>query len=201
MTLTFLSAMVRQASAHTNVTLYHPPPSYWTPPPWTLDFLRFPRDPVGGGGWTLDFLRSPTDPQGGGGWTLDFSGSPTDPLGGGGWTLDLKKERIQVLGGVVQSDVRITNGQTSTRVRVQACARALLSRQSWLIRPIYRTFFRVHTVKRTDLPTGVTRRLAPVRGGEHQRMRLTRGAGGLPPAGCGAEPREENLSYLDVFSP
>ena len=56
-----------------------PPPFYLDPPPWTLDGLRFPRDPPTGGGWTLDFLRSPTDPLGGGGWTLDFSQSQIDP--------------------------------------------------------------------------------------------------------------------------
>ena len=101
--------------AYTSVTLYHPP-LHAGPPPmdlgrfeiskgpcfrggWTLDFLRFPRDPVGGGGWTLDFSESPTDPPGGGCWTLGLSESPTDPLGGGCWTLDLKKERIHLQGG------------------------------------------------------------------------------------------------------
>ena len=64
-----------------SVTLYHPPPSMWTPPPWTLDFSEGPiTDPPTGGGWTLDFSESPTDPSGGGGWTLDFLKSPTATL-------------------------------------------------------------------------------------------------------------------------
>ena len=58
-----------------------PPPCTESPPPWTLDVLRFPRDPPTGGGWTLDFSASPTNPLGGGGWTLDFLKSPTDPPG------------------------------------------------------------------------------------------------------------------------
>ena len=66
---------VPPSSTHRSVTLYHPPPSMWTPPPWTLDFSESPTDPPTGGGWTLDFSESPTDPPGGGGWTLDLKRS------------------------------------------------------------------------------------------------------------------------------
>ena len=53
-------------SGHIDVTLKHPPPRLRDPPPWTLDCLRFPMDPLMGGGWTLDFLESPRYPPGGG---------------------------------------------------------------------------------------------------------------------------------------
>ena len=51
-------------------------------PPWTLDGLKSPSDPLrgGGGGWTLDLLCRPTHPPAGGGWTLDLSGVSVGPV-------------------------------------------------------------------------------------------------------------------------
>ena len=60
-------------------------------------------DPLGGG-WTLDFLRSPTDPRGGGfgPWTFQKV-QPTLWEGGGAWTF---KKSESCAREVVQSDVR-----------------------------------------------------------------------------------------------
>ena len=55
---------------HTRVTLYHHPPCTWTPPPWTLDVLRFPRDPPTGGGLDLGLFEKSNRPSRRGG--LDF---------------------------------------------------------------------------------------------------------------------------------
>ena len=59
-----------QLSHYTRVTLYHPPPSTWTPPPWTLDGLRFPRDPPTGGGLDLGLFEKSNRPSRRGG--LDY---------------------------------------------------------------------------------------------------------------------------------
>ena len=68
---------------NTNGHFVAPPPRSWSwtaHAPWTLHGLRLPQGTLQEGGLhSLDFLRSPTDPPGGGGWTLDLSRSPTDP--------------------------------------------------------------------------------------------------------------------------
>ena len=85
-------------SSYTSVTHFVTlPPLVPGTPPWTLDGLRFPRDPpTGGGVGTSDFLRSLTDPPGEGGFDLGRFRKSNRPSGRGGvgpWTFK-KSESI-----------------------------------------------------------------------------------------------------------